>query len=119
MIRNYTPGGSKWIPLTVMKQTGPLSYKCMLPTVAVVKKHQDQMLSKGTPSLKSPSCDLPPVPTDSNSPMRTLIPNESIPLLPQSTNPTQASEEPIVQSSTEVCVRQSLHPRRPVKRLDL
>ena len=32
MIHNYTPGGSKWIPSTVMKQTGPLSYWCILPT---------------------------------------------------------------------------------------
>ena len=71
-----------------MKQIGPLSYKCILPTGAVVKRHQDQMLSKGTPSPKSPFCVLPPVPIDSNSPTRTLTPNESPPLLPQSTNPT-------------------------------
>ena len=33
MIHNYTPGESKWIPSTVIKQTGPLSYKCILPTL--------------------------------------------------------------------------------------
>ena len=102
-----------------MKQTGPLSYKCLLPTGAVVKRHQDQMLSKGTPSHKSPSCLLPPVPMDSTSPTRTLTPTVSPPLLPQSTNPTRTNEEPVVQSSPAVCVRQSLRPRRPVKRLDL
>ena len=99
MIRNYTPGGSKWIPSTVMKQAGPLSYKCILSTGAVVKRHQEQMLSKGTTSPKSPSSVLPPVPIDSNSPTRTLTPNESPPSLPQSTNPTQTNEEPVVQSS--------------------
>ena len=77
------------------------------------------MFSKGTPSPKSPSCVLPPVPMDSNSPKRTLTPNVSPPLLPQSTNPTQTNEEPVVQSSPAVCVRQSSRPRRPVKRLDL
>ena len=77
MICNYTPGGSKWISSTVMKQTGPLSYKCILPTGVVVKRHQDQMLSKGTPSPRSPSCVLPPVPIDFNSPTRTITPNES------------------------------------------
>ena len=119
MIHNYAPGGSKWIPSTVRKQTGPLSYKCILPTGAVVKRQQDQMLSKGTPSPKSPSCVLPPVPIDSNSPTRTLTPNESPSLLPQSTNPTQTNEEPVVKSSPAVRVRQSSRPRRPVTRLDL
>ena len=79
MIRNYTPGGSKWIPFTVMKQTGPLSYRCIVPTGAVVKRHQDQILYRGTPSPRSPSCVLPPAPIDTNSPTRTFTPNESTP----------------------------------------
>ena len=119
MICNHTPGRSKWIPSAVMKQTGPLSYRCILPTGAVVKRHQDQILSRCTPSPRSPSCVLPPAPIDTNFPMKTLTSNESTPSLPQPTNPIQTREEPVVQSSSAVCLRQSSCPRRPVKRLDL
>ena len=119
MIRNYTPGGSKWISSTVMKQAGPLSHKCLLPTGAVVKRHQGQMLSRGTPSPRSPSRVLPPAPLGTSSPARTFTPNESTPLPTQTTNPTHTREKPVVQGSLAVCLRWSLCPRRPIKRLDL
>ena len=32
MIRNYTPGGDKWSPLKIVRQTGPLSYRCKTPS---------------------------------------------------------------------------------------
>ena len=69
--------------------------------IAVVKRHQAQILSRGTPSPRPPSRVLPSAPIDTNSPMRAFTPNESTPSLPHSTNrPTaQTREEAVVQSS--------------------
>ena len=45
MIRNYANRGPKWIPSVVTEQTGLLSYRCSLPS-GVVKRHQDQIISR-------------------------------------------------------------------------
>ena len=43
MIRNYGKFGAKWLPAMVVKQTGPVSYKCQLEDGRVFRRHQDQV----------------------------------------------------------------------------
>ena len=42
-VRNFN-SDKKWIPATVVDQTGPLSYKCVTEDNKIVKRHQDQMI---------------------------------------------------------------------------
>ncbi|KAK7086418.1 hypothetical protein SK128_000236, partial [Halocaridina rubra] len=42
-----------WVPSQVLKQTGPVSYKCELPGGHVVRCHRDQILNRSTPSIPS------------------------------------------------------------------
>ena len=52
MVRNYsTVSKDRWVPARVLQQTGPVSYKCVLPEGNVVRRHQDQILSR---SMSSP-----------------------------------------------------------------
>ena len=52
MVRNYsTVSKDRWVPARVLQQTGPVSYKCALPEGNVVRRHQDQILSR---SMSSP-----------------------------------------------------------------
>ncbi|KAK7069526.1 hypothetical protein SK128_019135, partial [Halocaridina rubra] len=54
MVRNYsTVAKNCWVPTRVLKQTGPVSYKCELPEGHVVRHHQDQILIRSTPSIPS------------------------------------------------------------------
>ena len=73
MIRNYANRGPKWIPSVVTEQTGPLSYRCSLPS-GVVKRHQDQIISRN---------QLPPN-TDTDTEV-------IIPAIPHSPKPTTVS----------------------------
>ena len=43
MARNYGRYGGKWIPATIDKITGPLSYRCRLDDGEKIKRHQDQL----------------------------------------------------------------------------
>ena len=43
MARNYGKHGSKWVPAIVTKQTGPVSYRCVLDDGEQIKRHQDQL----------------------------------------------------------------------------
>ena len=119
MIRNYSQRGDKWIPSTIKEQTGPLSYRCVLPTGSVVKRHQDQILSRNIPSPKSPAHVISPPTEDATSPIRIFPPNEPTPSPDQISTPSTSGEGSVVQSSPTVCLRRSSRPRRPVERLDL
>ena len=120
MIRNYTPGGNKWIPSTVMERTGPLSYRCILPMGVVVKRHQDQMIKRSNSSPESPSrVSSNTTLMDTSSPTRTFTPNEPTPLSTEDTTIGQSKENILVQGSPTVCLRRSSRSRRPVEKLDL
>ena len=113
MVRNYTPHGPKWIPSVVAEQTGPLSYKCMLPS-GVVKRHQDQILNRGDPLPLSSTCEQEDV-------VSTTTPNYSHPPDVNTTAskvgalPEKALEAPIEQNAP----RRSTRSCRPVVRLNL
>ena len=115
MIRNYKPGGSKWIPSTVVKQTGPLSYKCEVPSGTVVKRHQDQIIPRNIPPTQLPVLT-PPVADPAGSPAKSLVSNETTPL--SSPSNLNGGEPPSV-ASPSPCVRRSSRIRRPVVKMDL
>ena len=118
MIRNYVPGGSKWIPSTVVTQTGPLSYKCSTPSGKTVKRHQDQMITRTIPMSPSPVLTPSVVTSDgSTSKSPTSISEQSTPT--HSSPSRQEEVEPASLTSPSPAVRQSSRIRRPVVKLNL
>ena len=116
MIRNYSPRGAKWLPSTIMEQTGPLSYRCNLPTGGVVKRHQDQILARGPLSLDCSSL--------STSNPQGFSPSKGNVVIGPELSPTPGSSprHPIPSPkdvSIPSCSRRSSRLRRPVDRLDL
>ncbi|XP_031422660.1 uncharacterized protein K02A2.6-like [Clupea harengus] len=62
MARNYT-SGAKWVPGTIIAQTGPVSYTVQTAEDRVWKRHTDQLLQgTATPVLSSPGGCPQPVP---------------------------------------------------------
>ena len=116
MIRNYTPGGSKWTPSTVVKQTGPLSYRCATPSGKIVKRHQDQIIKRSIPQPQSPASN-PPVAISISSPAKTSFSEE--PSSTPSSPSIQEGVEPASNSSPSPGLRRSSRVKRPVVRLDL
>ena len=122
MVRNYS-SGPKWLPGTVVQQTGPLSYKCELEDGGVVKRHSDQLHKRVT----SPQSLTPPLPLESppevndnvDPPMETPDPPSSPVALPCD-SPKQAESPAVVpQSPAAPQPRRSSRNRKPVTRLNL
>ena len=51
MYRNYTGRGARWIPGEICEKTGPVSYKCQTPEGNLVKRHQDQLITRGSDTV--------------------------------------------------------------------
>lgn len=115
MIRNYTPGGSKWIPSTVVRKTGPLSYKCTGPSGNEVKRHQDQIITRTIPVSPSPTKTLP-VTIAPGSPTKSVVPDEGTHSFSPS---TQEVVEPTSTSSPSPCLRRSSREKKPVVKMNL
>eukprot|EP00096_Caligus_rogercresseyi_P008630 TRINITY_DN2783_c0_g1_i10.p2 TRINITY_DN2783_c0_g1~~TRINITY_DN2783_c0_g1_i10.p2 ORF type:complete len:133 (-),score=12.30 TRINITY_DN2783_c0_g1_i10:180-578(-) len=50
MVRNYSQREErKWIPATILKGTGHLSYKCRTNGGDVIRRHADQVIAATTP----------------------------------------------------------------------
>ena len=85
MIRNFGRYGEKWLPATVHRQTGPLSYECKLDDGRIIKRHQDQLQlrTRRRPSVSPtpPLLVIPEITAPSNSPVR--APPRSSSLLPR------------------------------------
>ena len=115
MIRNYS-GGSKWVPSTITQQTGPLSYRCSLPSGEVVKRHQDQIIPREPVSLAE---SLPP----SSPPASVFSP--TLPFPPAAESPSLSQPEFVIPRQSEAptsptpVLRRSSRVRRPVERLNL
>ena len=110
MIRNYTNRGPKWVPSVVTEQTGPLSYRCSLPS-GVVKRHQDQIIARNElpPDIETEiPIEISPFPkvdtVPSNVPINTSVPDDTA----IGTSPQSLSSP-----------RRSSRPRKPVDRLNL
>ena len=110
MIRNYTPGGCKWTPSKIVKQSGPLSYRCETPSGAIVKRHQDQIITRTIPSSPTESFEAV---ANSDSSQEPVIPVAVPPSTP--TGVLAPSNGPTLSPG----VRRSSRVRRPVVRLDL
>ena len=102
LVRNYSTSGAKWIPATIQEQTGPLSYRCDLPTGAVLKRHQDQIISGHI----SPPKDA----------IISETPLVEIPILPK---PEVVEAQVKLPSVSSASPRRSIRTKKPVERLDL
>ena len=69
MVRNLRPSGPKWIPGTVLKQTGPLSYIVQVNSGLVWKRHIDHIRLSISDVTPKPS--LPPIMEDDDLPVST------------------------------------------------
>ena len=49
-VRNYSRG-SKWVPGTIIQETGPLSARVQLEDGMIVRRHHDQLISRTTEPL--------------------------------------------------------------------
>ena len=116
MIRDYTPGGLKWTPSTVVTQTGPLSYKCATTSGKIVKRHQDQIITRSVPPSQLPTQN-PPVDITVGSPTKIPVSEEAS--LPHSSPSMQSGVEATIISSPSPGIRRSSRIKRPVERLDL
>ena len=54
MIRNYGRHGEKWLPATVERKTGPLSYQCRMEDGQRIKRHQDQLHKRSASQSPAP-----------------------------------------------------------------
>ena len=112
MVRNYsTLTKDRWIQAKVLKQTGPVSYKCKLPGGAIVRRHQDQILTRSENAVPA-------------APMKTTVDvSDCVP------TPTSTETEPIegvqkdlvsgVPDKLATPVRRSTRVVKPPDRLDL
>ena len=51
-VRKYS-WGSKWVPGTIIQETGPLSTRVELEDGMVVRRHHDQLISRSTEPLRT------------------------------------------------------------------
>ena len=106
MVRNYSTGSKdRWVPARVLQQTGPVSYKCALPEGNVVRRHQDQILSR---SMSSPIKTFQPLSEQS----------AHSPVVPERADEFEGAnvEVPLKQATP---VRRSTRLVKPPDRLDL
>ena len=137
MVRDYSSHPRKWAPATVVKQSGPLSYKCELQGGGMVRRHQDQVIVGSPKNLQDRTMDSPI--DNPNSPSEVFVPtnvtNSFSHLSPTgsvSTTAPIADPSPQVSSSPEMPMqlptgnlpstsspRRSTRLRKPVERLNL
>jgi len=73
-VRKYSRG-SKWIPGTIIQETGPLSARVELKDGMVVRRHHDQLISPTT----EPLCPSPTAQRASHSKEGSLVPEVAVP----------------------------------------
>ena len=109
--------GSKWVPGTIIQETGPLSAPVELEDGMVVRRHQDQLLSRTT----EPFCPSPTAQRAGYSKEGSVVPEVALPGVnsPEVTcgeleSPT-TPEDPSLFSATSVR-RYPVRDRRPPQR---
>lgn len=86
LVRDFA-GKEKWLPASVSRQTGPLSYECRLPDERVVRRHADHIIAgaSGAPG-EAPLLEQPAAaPTPPHPPL--LPPSQPSPGLPHPLSP--------------------------------
>ena len=116
MIRNYTNRGPKWIPSVVTEQTGPLSYRCSLPS-GVVKRHQDPIISRNQPPPDTGAEVI--IPAIPHSPESTTV-SVDVPAGTSDTTLESLGNAPVeTMPQLQGSSRRSSRIRKPVDRLNL
>ena len=73
-VRNYSRG-SKWVPGTIIQETGPLSVRVELEDGMVVRRHHDQLISRST----QPPCPSPTAQRAGHSNEGSVVPEVAVP----------------------------------------
>ena len=73
-VRNYSRG-SKWVPGTIIQETGPLSARVELQDGMVVRRHHDQLISRTT----EPLCPSPTAQRAGHSNEGSVVPEVAVP----------------------------------------
>lgn len=131
LAHNYT-SGSKWVPVTVIAQTGPVSYTVLTSDKLIWKRHLDQLLlgsateaesAVTTPIVCSDSAMFPEVMVDSPpTPVEGPAPPETESILQKQNSekqPTPSSNISVSEPMSNTERRYPTRERRPPKRLDL
>ena len=117
IVKNYSQQGPGWLPASVEKQTGPLSYQCRLGNGNIVKRHVDQIHPRheGSPikSSEPPSAvELPPEPEMHTGPVTGC--NDEITSFSEITS----RPAPSIAGSGGDVIRRSSRVGKPVDRLN-
>ena len=112
MVRNYSSQyKDNWVPARIVKQTGPVSYKCELPQGNIVRRHQDQIHSRTLPKSNVSPRKPVVIPESKTTPVQGSVPLHSTGELGSGSE--MASPEP------SVPLRCSSRSVKPPTRLDL
>ena len=112
MVRNYSSQyKDNWVPARIVKQTGPVSYKCELPQGNIVRRHQDQIHSRTLPKSNVSPRKPVVIPESKTTPVQGSVPLHSTGELGSGSE--MASPEP------SVPLRRSSRAVKPPTRLDL
>ena len=111
MVRNYsTVSKDLWVPAKVLKQTGPVSYKCELPGGTIVRRHQNQILTRSDSSVVS-------TPTKTVAEQSQRLSTHS-PIGTETSEGVQAKALPEVSVKPATPIRRSMRVVKPPDRLD-
>ena len=110
-VRNYSRG-SKWVPGTIIQETGPLSARVELEDGMVVRRHHDQLISRTT----EPLCPSPRAQRAGHSRGKVAVPDVNSPEVTcgELESPT-TPEDPSLVPATPVR-RYTVRDRRPPQR---
>ena len=112
-VRNYSRG-SKWVPGTIIQETGPLSARVELEDVMVVRRHHGQLISRPTEAF----CPSPTAQTAGHGNEGSVVPEVTVPDVnsPEVTcgelEPPTTPEDPSLVPTTPVR-RYPVRDRRP------
>ena len=109
VVKNYSDRGPGWLPASVEKQTGPVSYRCRLDDGNIVKRHLDQIhpRGEGSPGKKNELRAGP------------MLTNAELAVVPATDASAAPVGSPSPSETTSIGVRRSLRTKKPVERLNL
>jgi len=110
-VRSYSPG-SKWVPGTIIQESGPLSVRVDLEDGTVVRRHHDQLVSRQADVLPSGAA----VPSANNFKQESLVSEVLVPDVNSPAVTLGDSESPATSGDPDLCPT-TLVRRYPVRDL--
>ena len=111
MVRNYsTQSKNRWVPAKVVEQTGPVSYKCELSEGGMVRRHQDQLITRHPHS--------PNFSTGTGDPLTPVVPLRGAAEMPR-VSESEPCGGKVASPGSSTPVRRSGRVVKPPVRLDL